>query len=380
MRKTTRLVAVLVSVMMLVALFSACGTKTPAETQQPSTSTAPTESGEQIVIGKVPITLSHNVHGNDSKWAKTYAAETYGADYQVIDPEQDEAKEVAACETFIAQGVDGIILHPITETCCNEIITEIRDAGIACITYNVDDSSHQVPFLAIDEAGVAEQMGVDMTKQWVELYPDVPVAIGLISWTNITFCFDNRTGPFLKGARSVVDYLPNDIVYQNAAGEDCWGATYWEHAGGDYELAVSLTADAIVKHPEVNIVYGDNEQNGTGALAAYEAAGRGLAVDGVPQTEIIASTDGSAGELTKIADPTSSLKYCLGMQPQSFAYDEVDMIMRVIKGELDPDTYVVEYTPDVYINYYQMSLQDIQDWYNTQYLPDTELDLVGMFG
>ena len=244
----------------------------------------------------------------------------------------------------------------------------------------MDDSSHQVPFLAIDEAGVAEQMGVDMTKQWVELYPDVPVAIGLISWTNITFCFDNRTGPFLKGARSVVDYLPNDIVYQNAAGEDCWGATYWEHAGGDYELAVSLTADAIVKHPEVNIVYGDNEQNGTGALAAYEAAGRGLAVDGVPQTEIIASTDGSAGELTKIADPTSSLKYCLGMQPQSFAYDEVDMIMRVIKGELDPDTYVVEYTPDVYINYYQMSLQDIQDWYNTQYLPDTELDLVGMFG
>ena len=63
-----------------------------------------------------------------------------------------------------------------------------------------------------------------------------------------------------------------------------------------------------------------------------------------------------------------------------FAYDEVDMIMRVINGELDPDTYVVEYTPDVYINYYQMSLQDIQDWYNTQYLPDTELDLVGMFG
>jgi ABC-type sugar transport system substrate-binding protein len=387
MRKTTKLVSVMLAFLLIVACVSACGNKSgeasattaPAATAAAATA-APSATGKTIVIAKVPITLSHNVHGNDSKWAKIYAQEKYGAEYEVIDPEQDQAKEVAACETFIAEGVDGIILHPITETCCNEVITEIRDAGIACITYNVDDSSHQVPFLAIDEASVAKQMGTDMCKQWVELYPDIPIAIGLLSWTNITFCFDNRTGPFLEGARSVVDYLPKDIVYQNSKGEDCWGATYWEHAGGDYEKAVSLTADAIVKHPEVNIVYGDNEQNGTGALAAYEAAGRGLAKDGVPQTEIIASTDGSAGELTKIADPTSSLKYCLGMQPQTFAYAEVDMIMQVINGELDPDTYTVQYTPDVYINYYKMSLQEIQDWYNTQYMPDTKLDLVGQFG
>ena len=67
------------------------------------------------------------------------------------------------------------------------------------------------------------------------------------------------------------------------------------------------------------------------------------------------------------------------MQPQSFAYDEIDMIMRVIAGDIDPDEYVVEYTPDVYINYYEMSLEEIQDWFNTQYLPDEELDLVSMF-
>ena len=375
MKGRSKLLALIAACAIAVTLFAV-----PAAADEAAADDSPEISvDEGLVIGKVPITLSHNVHGNDAKWAEIYAKDKYKADYICIDPEQDEAKEIAACETLIAKGVDGIILHPITETCCNEIITEIRDADIPVITYNVDDSSHQVPFLAIDEAGVAEQMGIDMTKQWTELYPDDPVAIGLLSWTNITFCFDNRTGPFLKGARSVVDYLPDDIVYQNSAGEDCWGATYWEHAGGDYEKAVSLTADAIVKHPEVNIVYGDNEQNGTGALAAYEAAGRGKAVDGVPETEIIASTDGSRGELVKIADPTSSLKYCLGMQPQSFAYDEIDMIMRVIAGDIDPDEYVVEYTPDVYINYYEMSLEEIQDWFNTQYLPDEELDLVSMF-
>ena len=213
MRKHRKLMALIVACAVAVTLFAL-----PVAADEEAADKPDIEVEEGLVIGKVPITLSHNVHGNDAKWAEIYAKEKYGAEYICIDPEQDEAKEIAACETFIAKGVDGIILHPITETCCNEIITEIRDADIPVITYNVDDSSHQVPFLAIDEAGVAEQMGIDMTKQWVELYPDDPVAIGLLSWTNIAFCFDNRTGPFLKGARSVVDYLPNDIVYQNSAG------------------------------------------------------------------------------------------------------------------------------------------------------------------
>ena len=108
-----------------------------------------------------------------------------------------------------------------------------------------------------------------------------------------------------------------------------------------------MTADSITKYPDVNIVYGDNVSNGLGALSAYEAAGRGKAVDGVPVTEIIASTDASDGELNKLADPTSSLKYCLGMQPQTFAYAQVDMMMEIINGQLDNDTYIERTTPRV---------------------------------
>ena len=158
-------------------------------------------------------------------------------------------------------------------------------------------------------------------------------------------------------------------------GEELTGATYWEHAGGVLEVAQQVTADAITKYLNVNVVYGDNVSNGLGALAAYEAAGRGLAEDGVPLTEIIASTDASSGELIKLADPTCSLKYALGMQPQIFAYAQVDMIMELINGTLDNDTYVERTTPDCYFNYYKDSVQDMQDWFNTQYNPATPLDL-----
>jgi len=393
MKKHQKLVAIIAAVLMIAMSLSACA-KAPAATTEPATAAATqapaaatqapaaeeAQEGFAGVIAKVPNTLKHDVHGNDAKWAKIYAAEQYNYDYQTIDPDQDLAKSVAAVETFISQGVTGIILHPITEDGENDVIQEARDADIPIMTYCVGTTGKVVPALLIDEASVASQMGIDMAKQWMSLYPDKPVRLGFVSWTNISFCFDNRTGPFLTGVKTVVSDLPTkeqsgDLVFKNSKGEELFGASYWGHGGGNLEVAQQIAAAGLQAHPEVNIIYGDNMQNGLGVLAAYEAAGRGLAKDGVPLTEIIASTDASSAELIKLADPTTSLKYALGMQPQSFAYAEIDMMMKLINGEIDPNKYVEMFTPDCYFNYYKDSVQVLQDWFNTQYMPTTPLDL-----
>ena len=357
---------IIVAVILAIGLVAACGG-----------SDKPKAGGSGVIsIGKIPITLKHDVHGNDAKWAKIYAKEKYGAEYEVIDPDQDLSKCIAAVETFISKGMTGIILHPTTEDGVNDIIREARNAGVYMMAYCLIPSGKQIPVLTIDESEVAAKMGAEMCKQWMELYPNKPVKIGFVSWTDIAFCFDNRTGPFLKGAHTVVDYLPkNDWGFRNSAGDVLVGATYWEHAGGVIERAIQVTSDAIIKHPDVNVVYGDNVSNGLGVIAAYEAAGRGKAINGIPQTEIVASTDASDGELKKMADPNSSLKYMLGMQPQTFAYAQIDMMMEIIQGKLDPDKYVLRTTPDVYFSYWNTSLKDMEDWYNTQYMPDIPLKL-----
>ncbi len=251
MKKTTKVVAIVIAIMIATVAFVACG-QTPAQVkeevsaaveqveaavkeaapaEEAPASEAPAEGAvEGAYIGKVPITLKHDVHGNDAKWAKIYADEKYGATYEVIDPDSDLTKEIAAVETFISKGVNGIILHPVTEDGVNEIIQEVRDADINIMTYCVQTTGKKVPHLAIDEAEVASQMGADMAKKWIELYPDKPVQVGLVSWTDIAFCFDNRTGPFLAGVKTVVDYLPtDDRGFKNSAGETLTGSTYWEH-------------------------------------------------------------------------------------------------------------------------------------------------------
>jgi len=160
---------------------------------------------------------------------------------------------------------------------------------------------------------------------------------------------------------------------KNSKGETLEGATFWLGAEGDLSKSQAIGQDVLQKYPEVNLIYGTNTPNALGALSAYEAAGRGKAKDGVPLTEIFAGTDGDAPELIKLADPTSSLKYTLGMQPQTFAYAQVDLMMDVINGKVKPDEYSEVMSQDVYFNYYKDTMQQMQDWFNTQYFGSIDL-------
>jgi ribose transport system substrate-binding protein len=367
------------TLLVITTLFVACSpTQAPAPaaaTAAPAAATAaPEAAAKEVYIGKVPITLSHAVHGNDAKWAEKYAKEKYGAKYEVIDPAGDLQKEIKAVEDFIAKGVDGIILHPVQESGVNEVVKEARAAGIPVLAYFMAPTEEKIPMVRVSEDGVAYQMGKDMAKKWKELYPDKPIKVGLIDFLSVAYCIDNRSGPFLKGVQEVDPSVTGIVTtIKNSKGETVDGATFWLGAEGDLSKSQAIGQDVLQKYPEVNLIYGTNTPNALGALSAYEAAGRGKAKDGVPLTEIFAGTDGDAPELIKLADPTSSLKYTLGMQPQTFAYAQIDTMMDVINGKVDPDKYSEVVASDVYFNYYKDTMQQMQDWFNTQYFGSIDI-------
>ena len=384
MKSPSKVVALVMTLLVIATLFIACSpTQAPAPAAAPeatkapeaaAATAAPEAAAKEVYIGKVPITLSHAVHGNDAKWAEKYAKEKYGAKYEVIDPAGDLQKEIKAVEDFIAKGVDGIILHPVQESGVNEIVKEARDAGVYVISYFMAPTEAKIPMVRVEESIVANQMGKDMAKQWKELYPDKPIKVGFIDFLSVAYCFDQRSGPFLKGVKEVDPTVTGLVTnIKNSKGETLEGATFWLGAEGDLSKSQAIGQDVLQKYPEVNLIYGTNTPNALGALSAYEAAGRGKAKDGVPLTEIFAGTDGDAPELIKLADPTSSLKYTLGMQPQTFAYAQVDLMMDVINGKVKPDEYSEVMSQDVYFNYYKDTMQQMQDWFNTQYFGNIDL-------
>ena len=384
MKSSSKVVVLVMTLVVIATLFVACSpTQAPAPAAAPeptkapaaaAATAAPVAADKQIYIGKVPITLSHAVHGNDAKWAEKYAKEKYNAKYEVIDPAGDLQKEIKAVEDFIAKGVDGIILHPVQESGVNEVVKEARSAGIPVLAYFMAPTEEKIPMVRVAEDMVANQMGKDMAKKWKELYPDKPIKVGLIDFLSVAYCIDNRSGPFLKGVLEVDPSVAGKVTtIKNSKGETVEGATFWLGAEGDLSKSQAIGQDVLQKYPEVNLIYGTNTPNALGALSAYEAAGRGKAKDGVPLTEIFAGTDGDAPELIKLADPTSSLKYTLGMQPQTFAYAQIDMMMDVINGKINPDKYSEVVSQDVYFNYYKDTMQQMQDWFNTQYFGSIDI-------
>ena len=213
MKSPSKVVALVMTLLVIATLFVACApapapapAAAPEATKAPAAAAptaAPEAAAKEVYIGKVPITLSHAVHGNDAKWAEQYAKEKYGAKYEVIDPAGDLQKEIKAVEDFIAKGVDGIILHPVQESGVNEVVKEARAAGIPVLAYFMAPTEEKIPMVRVSEDHVAYQMGKDMAKKWKELYPDKPIKVGLIDFLSVAYCIDNRSGPFLKGVKEV---------------------------------------------------------------------------------------------------------------------------------------------------------------------------------
>jgi ABC-type sugar transport system substrate-binding protein len=324
------------------------------------------ESGgkkQEIVIGKIPITMEANYHQAHVKHLISYAQEKYGAEVTVIDGEFSTDASMAAVETFVAQGVTGILLHSLDEKVNDQMVKESRRNDIPISTFYIPTQSRLVPHLQINEAETSFEMGKEAAKKWLEWYPDKPIKIGVIDYLTVEIVQKHRTGPFIAGILSVD---PTAQVVSKLEGS------------ANVNKAMAAMQDMLQAHPDVNIVYGANADHALGALAALENAGRGKAVNGKCLTEIVVGTDGTEGELVKVYDPSSSFKITQGLQPAVNAKAEMDLIIKMINGYQEPDEWIQIDTFNKFISFYSTTIEEAQEFVSYQYF--SELDLKAAVG
>lgn len=313
---------------------------------------------KDLVIGKIPITMEANYHQAHVKHLTAYAKEEYGAEVTVIDGAFSSDTAMSAVETFIAQGVDGILLHSTDERVIDSMVEESHRADIPIVTFYIPTASRIVPHIQINEAETSFQMGVAAAKKWNEWYPDKPIKIGVVDYLTVEIVQMHRTGPFIAGVMSVD---PTAQVVSKLEGS------------ASVNKSMNAMQDMLQAHPEVNIVYGANADHALGALAALENAGRGKAVDGKCLTEIVVGTDGTEGELLKVYDPSSAFKITQGLQPAVNAKAEMDMLMKIINGEQPRDEWVELDTYDKFISYWDTPIEEAQEFISYQYFSDVDL-------
>ena len=294
-RLKNRILSTLAAIALLVGA-AACNNAPAATDPQgnaaPNEASATTSGGEaksDILIGFVILTQTNPYFVAEAETARKIC-EKNGWQFKLYDSQMDSAKELKAVEDLISQGADLILIDNVDPQACVAAIQQAYDAGIPVIGVDsqVDPSAPVATVVTAASAAGAIECGL-----WLgEKTGDTPVKAAVISGMKgnpigqlrrdglfaglIEAQMKTAGTPVDKAAawaesekmeaqlvsdgRAVHETLPFEIVAQG------WGG--WNSEGG-----LDAMEDIITAHPDINVLFAENDNMAIGAMNAIAEAG-----------------------------------------------------------------------------------------------------------
>ncbi|KAA5542360.1 sugar ABC transporter substrate-binding protein [Adhaeribacter rhizoryzae] len=221
-------------------LFSGCNRGTTEEA-----------GGEKLVIGATMLSMQNEFIVNIADEMQKKADEL-GVELVSVDAERSALKQVEQVESFIAQGVDAIILNPCEVEASSAAVQKAKAANIPIINVNSATSATPNAFVGSDdvESGriamkhIAEKLGGKGNVFIIHGYMGQAAQL-------------QRD----KGAKEVLKEYPNIKLVAEQTGE-------WDRA-----KAMSLTENWIQSHGnKIDAIFAHNDEMGMGAVKALENA------------------------------------------------------------------------------------------------------------
>lgn len=229
MKKTVKIIAILIALVMSVSLIAACDNSKTDTSNPPATSptgTSPTgtaPSGEVDHFARREYTISY-VYGNsapinigfqqaleDFGKRMNFKVKASGADF-------DPAKVLEIIQADIDLGVDGFLINVMSETYPRQH-EMLREAGIPYINvmgpYFDAQGNNMSPAVAFD----GYKAGADLTKWWLDNYTTYfdNVELSSIGYMVVTFTvaleFTERSDGALETFKSLHPELEGNIFY-----------------------------------------------------------------------------------------------------------------------------------------------------------------------
>jgi simple sugar transport system substrate-binding protein len=235
---------------------------------------------KEVVVGFSQI-------GAESAWrtANTDSirseAERRGVVLKFDDAQGEQANQIKAIKSFVAQGVDVIAFAPVVETGWESVLREAKDAGIPVI---VSDRRPAVPddlYVTFIGSDFIEEGR--MAARWLVEHTGGKAVIAEMTGTPGSAPANDRA----KGFREVIaDKKGMEIAYSQT---------------GNFERAQGKSVmEALLKSPvgkRINVLYAHNDDMAIGAIQAIKEAGK------VPGKDIvIVSIDAIHDALQAIVD------------------------------------------------------------------------------
>ena len=223
-------------------------------------------------------------------------ADKEGVSVQIADGQMDAETQVGQVENFISQGVDVIVLNPISAGGCAPAVTAAREAGIPIITListtsNQDEASTYVGSNAIESGEIqAEMVVADLEGQG-----NIVVMFGQMG-------HDAQIGRY-QGLKNKLEGTDIQIIAEQT---------------GDWsrEEGMKVMENWIASGKEIDAVVAQNDAMALGAIMAIEAAGKSgeIKVYGIDaQAEALAAVENGSMEGTVFQNAARQGSECVGV-------------------------------------------------------------------
>lgn len=240
-------------------------------------------------------------------------ADDLGIELRVADCNNDSNTQVAAIENFIIQQVDAIIVSPVDVKTLGTVVSEANAEGIKIVSESnrIDGSATRV--------GQSDKESGKKAGAWYAAYAkqhNIQPKLLILGYKALENCRAR-----VEGFKEALDEA--GVKYEVKTEVD----------GGFREASLKAATDAFTAHPDINCIFGINDDSTLGAVAAVRSA----KLDESKIVAIIYGLEGAAGR--------SALReggiYAAGLSmfPEFVGTACIDAAVAALEGKSLPENY-----------------------------------------
>ncbi len=302
-----------------------------------ATGCASAKDDGKVKVGYVVNFGSHEWYQNVVKGADT-EAKRQGFDFEWADANVDLSKQITQCENMLTKGVDVLMLSPVDPKGLSSVMSQAEEQNTPVVT-----ESNTVPG-AKTAVGIQNLEAAKLLGKWAGDY--------------INNTLHTKAKVLIVGLPTQVDTRDRVAGFKKGLEES--GADYEiaqeVNGGGLKDQAIDVSADALTAHPDINMIFGINDDSALGGTQAYQEAG----LDIKKLTTLGFGVEGRAGKGALTSG--GPYKAGLGMFPEYVGRTLIEQAKAVHDGKKIPErtiTPATVLTPDNLSDYYT---KDGDDW------------------
>lgn len=271
-------------------------------------------------VGYVVNYATHEWYQNVIKGMKDRAAQL-GFEVEVKDANLDAAKQIAAAEDFMSQGVDVLIITPVNEDAVVPLLRRAKQENMP-IVLEGNPVKGMTTLVAICDYDTGYHAGVEAGKYAKEHLGGkakvMNVGLPLLSATVL------RSNGFMDGIKTEI---PDAVMVHDLDG------------GGNPDRSFEVSAAALAQNGDVNVIYGINDSSSLGGLQAWKAAGKSQ------DDLLVVGTGGEGLAFINAIEKEPSYKIEAAMFPEKVGFTAIDAAVKLYNKEEVPNWIVSPTTP-----------------------------------